>query len=65
MMFVWIIILVAATWLAWNFVKDNGISLLGKKENPAIQILKERFAKGEISEEEYEEKRSILEDDEF
>ncbi|WP_448375489.1 SHOCT domain-containing protein [Fervidobacterium sp.] len=40
------------------FEKSN---LLRKKDN-AIEILKERFVKGEISEEEYRKMRSILEE---
>ncbi|RKD27111.1 hypothetical protein BEP19_00630 [Ammoniphilus oxalaticus] len=32
----------------------------GKKEDPALQILRERFAKGEITEEEYRDKRNEL-----
>ena len=64
-MFVWIIILVTVTWLTWNFIKDNDILTLGKKESRSISILKDRFAKGEITEEEYEEKKAILEEDEF
>jgi putative membrane protein len=31
-----------------------------KKEDPALKILKERFAKGEIKEDEYKEKSSLL-----
>ncbi|WP_290852962.1 SHOCT domain-containing protein [Fervidobacterium sp.] len=42
------------------FAKSN---LLRKKDN-AIEILKERFVKGEISEEEYRKMRSILEEKE-
>lgn len=32
-----------------------------KKEDPALQILKERFARGEISEEEFKQKSPFLE----
>ncbi|HUC91512.1 MAG TPA: SHOCT domain-containing protein [Paenibacillus sp.] len=31
-----------------------------KKEDPALQVLKERFARGEISEEEFHQKKSVL-----
>ena len=34
------------------------------KEKP-IDVLKRRFANGEISEEEYEERKAVLEEDEY
>ncbi|WP_237700234.1 SHOCT domain-containing protein [Caldalkalibacillus thermarum] len=34
----------------------------GKGEDAALQILKERFARGEISEEEFEQKYKVLKD---
>lgn len=65
MIFLWVVFLIAASWVAFNYAKEHGGLSFMKKENPAIQILKERFAKGEISEEEYKERKATLEDDEF
>jgi putative membrane protein len=49
----------------WGLVIYGALTLImkaiEKKEDPALKILKERFAKGEITEEELEEKREILE----
>jgi putative membrane protein len=50
--------------LFWGLVIYGALTLImkaiEKKEDPALKILKERFAKGEITEEELEEKREIL-----
>lgn len=66
MMFSWILILVICLWAIWYFLeKDNGgLSKLYKKDTP-IDILKRRFAKGEITEEEYEERKAVLEEEEY
>ncbi|UOR12056.1 SHOCT domain-containing protein [Halobacillus amylolyticus] len=56
-MILWIIII--------GFIIYGVIQLITKsferKEDPSMQILKERYAKGEISEQEYEEKKNTLE----
>jgi putative membrane protein len=50
--------------LFWGLVIYGALTLImkaiEKKEGPELKILKERFAKGEITEEEYEEKSKIL-----
>lgn len=50
--------------LFWGLVIYGALTLImkaiEKKEDPGLKILKERFAKGEITEEEYEEKSKIL-----
>ncbi|WP_313997584.1 SHOCT domain-containing protein [uncultured Paenibacillus sp.] len=59
--------------VAWNMIfwvliiglVIYGVLLLlthsfAKKEDPALQVLKERFARGEISEEEFHQKKSVL-----
>ncbi|UOQ94012.1 SHOCT domain-containing protein [Halobacillus shinanisalinarum] len=56
-MIIWIIII--------GFIIYGIIQLITKsferKEDPSLQILKERYAKGEISEQEYEERKNTLE----
>jgi putative membrane protein len=50
--------------LFWGLVIYGALTLImkaiEKKEDSSLKILKERFAKGEITEEELEEKREIL-----
>lgn len=56
----WIIWIV---FLAWIFFVPADIPYRkSKKENP-LEILKKRFAKGEISKEEFEESKKILNSD--
>lgn len=50
----WIVILI------WIFVLPYDIPGQRKKKNSPFDILQKRFADGEISKEEYEEKKKIL-----
>ena len=63
MMFTWIIILGVIV-LAAVFLGKGRFTTAKKKEDPAIDILKRRFANGEIDEDEYEERKAVLEDEE-
>lgn len=55
-MIVWILIIGFAIYGVLSlFIKTSG-----KNEEPAIEILKERFARGEISEEELVRKSEVL-----
>ncbi|MFB4165322.1 SHOCT domain-containing protein [Alteribacillus sp. JSM 102045] len=54
-MLLWIVVL--------GFVIYGALRLIPNKkeeEDPAVRILKEQFARGEISEEEYERRRKVL-----
>ena len=54
----WILIVVALVWFV-TFVTRRGGSPPGN-ENTALEILKERYAKGEIDREEFEQKKKDL-----
>ncbi len=66
MMYFWIILVAIAIMVIWNFNKNNNKILAWgfEKEDP-VDILKRRFAMGEIDEEEYEERKAVLEEDEY
>lgn len=64
-MFSWIFILAICIWAIWYFEKKQNIISNQLPKNTPIEILKRRFAKGEITEEEYEERRAVLEEDEY
>jgi len=55
----WIVIIAAIIWLITYITQKKGSDTSGH-EGRAIEILKERFARGEISQKEYEEKRKTL-----
>ena len=65
MMFSWIFILAICIGLIWYFEKKQNIISNQLPKNTPLEILKRRFAKGEITEEEYEERRAVLEEDEY
>lgn len=52
---VWIIVLI------WIFATPYDIPGQRKKRDTPLDILKKRFARGEITKEEYEEKKQFLE----
>lgn len=60
---IWMIIQIAlvigAIYLIVSLFRNNRI---GEKRNDAIEILRERYAKGEISEDEYLERKKHLEE---
>jgi len=60
MMFSWIFILIIIIWAIWYFGKGNDSFLRKTLKETPIDILKRRFANGEITEEEYEEQRIAL-----
>ena len=60
---VWILIIAVAIYFVIKYLNknSNGFKVF-KKENDAIETLNKRYAKGEIDEEEYKKKKSMLED---
>ncbi len=58
MMWGWLLIPVVLVWVIFQYNRRNRQNTV-KKENP-MDILDNRFAKGEISKAEYEEQRQTL-----
>jgi putative membrane protein len=66
MMYFWIILAAIAIAVVWYFNKNNGNApFISPKKEDTLDILKRRFANGEIDEEEYEERKAVLEEDEY
>ena len=67
MLFFWIFLIVIAAIFIMGYANVNNTftSFLGSGKKDPVNILKHRFAKGEISEEEYEERKAVLEEDEL
>ncbi len=57
----WIVIIAAAVWLFSNLFPQNRQTQTGDAAKTAVTILKKRYARGEISTEEYEAMRHDLE----
>ncbi len=55
--FFWAAVIVAIVWLLSYLLRSNAAD---SKHRSPMEILKERFARGEISREEYEERRKTL-----
>ena len=54
MMFFWIVLLVALVVVAWSLLQRGGPAHAGPREDRAEEILRERFARGEIDEATYQ-----------
>jgi len=64
MMVFWLVVLAGLVWLAWRAWgrgQPGGPPGPWTREDDALEILKRRYARGEISKEEYEERRRDLE----
>lgn len=56
----WVIFLILAVWVVKNYM-DKQNSDFSSKQEDALEILKKRYAKGEISREEFERmKRDLM-----
>ena len=53
----WIAIIALIVFLVWQYLRQD--KNLGDSQNSPLEILKQRYAKGEIDKEEYEEKKII------
>ncbi|TYB31558.1 MAG: SHOCT domain-containing protein [Candidatus Mcinerneyibacterium aminivorans] len=63
--FMWIFIIILVVVVIYVIARNSGSNILNTKSHQehkedAMEILKRRLAKGEISEEEFEEKKKIL-----
>ncbi|WP_428625173.1 SHOCT domain-containing protein [Sedimenticola sp.] len=56
----WILVIVGVVWLIKTIV--GGDSYQDKSGQSALEILKNRYARGEIDQQEFEQKRKDLED---
>jgi len=61
--FMWLfwILLIVVILLAIKMVAESGNNST-KKQRSALDVLKERYARGEINEEEYEQKKKVLDE---
>ncbi|MBU3160842.1 SHOCT domain-containing protein [Clostridium frigoris] len=60
-MFICIIIIAITVFVVYKLLKNNNIKDIGSRDN-SLNILNERFARGEIDEEEYNNKKKLLSD---
>lgn len=61
MMFAWLAIVVIGVYLLVKSAKKNGKAILESSSDSAIEILRKRYARGEITKDEFEEKKRNLE----
>jgi putative membrane protein len=61
MMYLWIILIPFAIWAAWYIMNKKSRDSININEESPIDILKKRFANGELTEEEYANRKAALE----
>jgi len=57
---IWLVILGLIVWGVISFASSNRGASTGTSRESALEILKKRYARGEISDEEFEEKKKRL-----
>jgi putative membrane protein len=59
---IWVVIFIVIVWWGWSYLKGKGKEAGQPKDSAdsALDILRQRYAKGEISKEEFEEKKRHL-----
>lgn len=62
MVLLWVLVILGIVWLVRQLLPSQGRSRDGR-EDRALEVLRERFARGEISAEEYESRRHTLQRD--
>jgi len=60
MLIFWVVVILIAIFIVWTLISRTGSDSVNAEES-ALDILKKRYAHGEISEEEFEHKRKELE----
>jgi putative membrane protein len=60
MLISWVVLILLVIWVVRTF-SDDSRGPRGPRHSTAMQILEERFARGEIDRKEFEERRSALE----
>jgi len=58
----WVLLIVIILWIVIAMTKRNGNSYPTEKDRTALDIIKERYSKGEIDRDEFLQKRKDLED---
>jgi len=59
MMIIPVIIIVIVVFIVYKLLQKNNINDIGERDN-SLEILNERFARGEINEDEYNHKKELL-----
>ena len=63
MFLLWILLLAGGAWLLIRFLRDDDVLGRGSSSEDPMAVLRRRYAEGEISAEEYEERKARLEQD--
>ena len=61
----WVLIIAALVWFVVGITRDKGIASEGNatgREQSALEILRQRYARGEIDRDEFEQKKKDLSD---
>lgn len=60
MIFLWVGLIALLVWVAMRIIRGSGNGSGGETKKDALDIAKERYAKGEISKEEFEQIKKDL-----
>ena len=63
MMVFWVVVVAGVVILVRHFTASRGVASSAGRSNRALDILDERFARGEMSEDDYVHQRALLKDE--